>query len=63
MGVLDMNEELLKEFITIGELKKMLEPYSDDDLITVTKGNTSPNCRISHIEDSTVCGLFELRIE
>ena len=58
-----MNEELLKEFITIGELKKMLEPYSDDDLITVTKGNTSPNYRISHIEDSTCCGLFELRIE
>lgn len=57
-----MNEELLKEFITIGELKKMLESYSDDDLITVTEGNTSPNYKISHIEDSTCCGLLELRI-
>lgn len=55
--------ELIEDFITIGDLRKMLEPYSDDDLITVTKDNTSPNYRISHIEDSTDCGFFELRIE
>ena len=57
-----MKEELIKEFITVGELRKMLEPYDDNDLITVTKGNTDPNHKISHIEDSTSCGFYELRI-
>ena len=57
-----MNEELIKEFITVGELRKMLEPYEDNDLITVTKGNTDSNHKISHIEDSTSCGFYELRI-
>lgn len=57
-----MNEELIKEFITVGELRKMLEPYDDNDLITVTKGNTDPNYKISYIEDSTSCGFYELRI-
>lgn len=55
--------EISAEYITIGELRKMLEPYSDNDLITVTKGNSSPNYRIINIEDSTMCGFFELRIE
>ena len=59
----DFDDEISAEYITIGELRKMLEPYSDNDLITVTKGNSSPNYKIINIEDSTMCGFFELRIE
>ncbi len=55
--------EFIEDFISVGELRKMLEPYSDDDFITVTTGNTSPNHRISHVEDATDCGFYELRIE
>lgn len=58
-----MKMDFIKDFITVGELRKMLEPFCDDDLITVTKGNTHPNHRISHIEDSTNCGFWELRID
>jgi hypothetical protein len=59
----DFVDEISAEYITIGELRKMLEPYSDNDLITVTKGNSNPNHKIINIEDSTMCGFFELRIE
>lgn len=50
------------EYIKVGELKEMLSQLDDGDLITVTKGNSSPNYRISHIEDSISCGFYELRI-
>ena len=61
MSNLEKNE-FIDDFITVGELRKMLEPFDDDDLITVTKGNVCPNHRISHIEDSTASGFWELRI-
>ena len=55
--------DFIEDFITVGKLREMLEPFDDDDLITVTKGNVHPNHRISHIEDSTCCGFWELRID
>ena len=59
-----MNEKrFIDDFITVGELREMLSPLRDDDMITVTIGNTHPNRKISHVEDATCCGFYELRIE
>lgn len=55
--------DFIYDFITVGQLREMLSHLSDDDLITVTRGNAHPNHRISHVEDSTSCGFWELRIE
>ena len=58
-----MNEHgFIDDFITVGELREMLSSLRDDDMITVTRGNTHPNQKISHVEDSTCCGFYELRI-
>lgn len=56
-------DEFIDDFITIGELRKMLEPFDDDEYITVTKGNIYPNHKITNIEDSTNVGFWELRIK
>jgi hypothetical protein len=56
-------DEFINDFITIGELKKMLEPFDDDEYITVTKGNIHPNHKITNIKDSTDFGFWELRIK
>lgn len=56
-------DEFIDDFITIGELRKMLEPFDDDEYITVTKGNIHPNHKITNIEDSTSVGFLELRIK
>ena len=53
----------IDDFITIGELRKMLEPFNDDEYITVTKGHADLNHKITHIEDSTAFGFWELRIK
>lgn len=58
-----MNEDFVHDFIKVSELKEMLSNLSDNDLITVTKGSTAMNHKITHIEDSTVCGFWELRIQ
>ena len=56
-------DEFIDDFITIGELRKMLEPFDDDEYITVTKGHIHQNHKITHIEDSTAFGFWELRIK
>lgn len=56
-------DEFIDDFITIGELRKMLEPFDDDEYITVTKGHIYPNHKITNIEDSTNVGFWELRIK
>lgn len=61
--ILAVKKPQYSEYIKVGELKEMLSQLDNDDLITVTKGNSSPNYRISHVEDSTSCGFYELRIE
>ena len=55
-------DEFIDDFITIGELRKMLEPFDDDEYITVTKGHIYPKHKIIKIEDSTNIGFWELRI-
>jgi hypothetical protein len=62
-GRSDNTNNYIDDFITIGELKKMLEPFNDDEFITVTKGSTDLNHKITHIEDSTGFGFWELRIK
>ena len=52
----------IDDFITVGELRKMLEPFNDDEYITVTKNHSQPNHKITHIEDSIAFGFWELRI-
>lgn len=60
-GRSDSTNNYIDDFITIGELKKMLEPFNDCDYITVTKGHADWNHRITHIEDCTVFGFWKLR--
>jgi hypothetical protein len=55
-------DNVIDGFITVGKLRKMLEPFDDDDYITVTKGHAYPNYKITHIEDSTAFGFWEIRI-
>ena len=62
-GHSDNTNNYIDDFITIGELKKMLESFDDNDYITVTKGSTDLNHKITHIEDSTGFGFWELRIK
>lgn len=61
-GRSDGTNNYIDDFITIGELKKMLELFDDDDYITVTKGHAYPNYKITHIEDAIAFGFWELRI-
>lgn len=51
--------------MTVGALKKLLsEPgLDDDDAIVVTKGNSHPSYKITHIEDATSIGVWEIRID
>ena len=49
--------------MTVGELKKLLSILDDDDAIVVTKGNSHPSYKITHIEDSTSVGVWEIRID
>lgn len=48
--------------MTVGELKKQLSEWDDNDAIVVSKGNTYPSFKITHIEDSTCVGVIEIRI-
>ena len=48
--------------MTVGKLKQLLKDLPDDDAIVVTKGNRYPDFKITHIEDSTSVGVWEIRI-
>ena len=58
-----MEKDFIEDFITVKELREMLSKLSDNDFITVTKGNTHSNHRITDVEDSTSIGFYELRIK
>ena len=49
--------------MTVGELKRQLAELNDDDAIVVTKGNSHPSYKITHIEDATSIGVWEIRID
>lgn len=46
----------------VKELKRLLEELDDDDVVIVSESNASPKYKITHIEDSTCVGVYELRI-
>lgn len=48
--------------MTVGELKRQLEGLNDDDAIVVSRGNSHPSYKITHVEDSTCIGVWEIRI-
>ena len=48
--------------MTVGKLKQLLKDLPDNDAIVVTEGNTNPDFKITHIEDSTSAGVWEIRI-
>jgi len=48
--------------MTIGKLKELLKGLPDDDAIVVTEGNRYLDFKITHIEDSTIVGVWEIRI-
>lgn len=48
--------------MTVGELKRQLEELNDDDAIVVSRGNSHPSYKITHVEDSTSIGVWEIRI-
>jgi len=51
--------------MTVGELKRQLNAaeLNDEDAIVVTRGNAFPSYKITHIEDSTSIGVWEIRID
>ena len=57
-----LNNEYTKNMITVKELKDMLNDLDDNDLICVSEGNSSKDLYISHIEDSTSIGIYEIRV-
>lgn len=48
--------------MTVGKLKQLLNDLPDDDAIVVTEGNGYPDFKITHIEDATSVGVWEIRI-
>jgi len=48
--------------MTVGKLKQLLKDLPDNNAIVVTEGNTNPDFKITHIEDSTSVGVWEIRI-
>lgn len=61
---MEEKDDFIKDFITVGELRKMLSDLDDDDWITVRtfSGNEGYH-RIRHVEDSTSVAFWELRCE
>ena len=57
-------KDFINDFITGGELRKMLEHLSDNDFITVNQTlSGDAGCkRILCVEDSTAVGFWEIRI-
>ena len=58
------SKEFIDDFITVGELRKMLELLSDDDFITVnqTRSGIAGFKRLFCVEDCTSVGFWEIRI-
>lgn len=58
------SKEFIDDFITVGELRKMLKHLSDNDFITVNQTlSGDAGCkRILCVEDSTAIGFWEIRI-
>lgn len=56
-------DTFMSKFIKVKDLKKLLDDIDDEDFITISQGNTSPNSKIIGITDSTCIGFWELRIE
>lgn len=48
--------------MTVGKLKQLLKDLPDDNAIVVSQGNRHPDFKITHIEDSTSVGVWEIRI-
>ena len=48
--------------MTVKKLKQLLKDLPDNDAIVVTEGNRYPDFKITHIEDSTSVGVWEIRI-
>lgn len=47
----------------VKDLKKYLNELPDDDIIIATKGNGHPDFKITHVNDSTVVGVWEIRLD
>lgn len=45
------------------EFKELVNRILDDDVVIVSRGNASPGFKITGIEDSTVVGVWEIRID
>ena len=60
---MENKDEFINDFITVGKLREMLSELDDDDFITVTKSHSHQNYKITHVEDSTAFGFWELRIK
>lgn len=60
---MENKDEFINDFITVGKLREMLSELDDNDFITVTKGHIHQNHKITHVEDSTAFGFWELRIK
>lgn len=48
--------------MTVGKLKQLLKDLPDNNATVVTEGNCYPDFKITHIEDSTSVGVWEIRI-
>lgn len=48
--------------MTVGKLKQLLKDLPDNNAIVVTECNRYPDFKITHIEDSTSVGVWEIRI-
>lgn len=48
--------------MTVKKLKQLLKDLPDNDAIIVTEGNRYPDFKITHIEDATSVGVWEIRI-
>lgn len=45
------------------KFKELVNAIPDDDIIIVSRGNASPGFKITGIDDSTVVGVWEIRID
>ena len=48
--------------MTVGKMKQLLKDLPDNNAIVVTEGNRYPDFKITHIEDATSVGVWEIRI-
>lgn len=61
---MEEKDEFINDFITVGELRKMLSNLDDDEWITVrTFSSYEGYHRIEYVEDSTSVAFWELRCE